>query len=227
MARFLFWDFDGTLAYRDGMWSQTILELLHEHGFASVGLETLRPLLAEGFPWHTPEISHAEFFQGIPWWEYMRRHFTRLIKELGVDSALAYIIADQIRDRYLDISRWHLYPDAIQCLQKALDSGYSNAILSNHVPELPELVAALGLEAYFERIFTSARVGFEKPNTNFYNAAIAALDDCEEAVMIGDSYEADIMGATNAGLHAVLVRKDNCHGYQQYCADLTGIFRYI
>jgi putative hydrolase of the HAD superfamily len=227
MARYLFWDFDNTLAYRDGMWSQTILELLHEHGFESIGLETIRPLLAVGFPWHTPEIPHAVFFRGLPWWEYMQMHFAHLIEGLGIGSALAHIIADQIRDRYLDISRWHLYPDTIKCLHKALDSGYNNAILSNHVPELPDLAAALGIEGYFVRIFTSAIVGFEKPNTNFFDAAIASLGDCEKAVMIGDSYESDIAGALNVGLEAVLVRKDNIRNYSKYSSDMCGIFKYI
>ena len=56
--KYLLWDFDNTLAYRDGMWGQTIYDLLQEYGYSSIRLEDIRPLLTSGFPWHTPEISH-------------------------------------------------------------------------------------------------------------------------------------------------------------------------
>jgi len=29
--RVIFWDFDSTLAYRDGMWSGTLVEIQHSH----------------------------------------------------------------------------------------------------------------------------------------------------------------------------------------------------
>lgn len=61
IVKYLLWDFDNTLAYRDGMWSSTIYDLLNEYGY-DLKMEDIRPYLKSGFPWHSPEISHKEFF---------------------------------------------------------------------------------------------------------------------------------------------------------------------
>lgn len=54
-SRVIFWDFDGTLAYRPGEWRGCLIEVLDEyeprHGITS---EAIRPHLQEGFPWHRP-----------------------------------------------------------------------------------------------------------------------------------------------------------------------------
>jgi len=42
--KYLLWDFDNTLAYRKGMWTQTIYELLQEEGITSIKLEELKNL---------------------------------------------------------------------------------------------------------------------------------------------------------------------------------------
>lgn len=55
MPRLLIWDFDGTLAHRDGMWSGAMVEVLdrHEPGHG-ITREDVRPHLRMGFPWHNP-----------------------------------------------------------------------------------------------------------------------------------------------------------------------------
>jgi len=222
--QYLFWDFDGTLAYRDGMWTQTVFDLLQENGFYQIGFDEIRPYLQQGFPWHKPELPHETFFGGISWWEYMTGYFKTVLRELGVDGIPADEIAEQIRGEYLDQTKWHLFGDTVPCLKKAVEKGYINAIVSNHVPELPELVSGLGIEYYFTRIYTSGLVGYEKPNPAIYRTALEGLDKPCEVTMIGDNMAADVEGARNAGLKAILVRKENAGDYPYYCADLNGIF---
>lgn len=57
----LIWDFDGTLAYRQGGWSGALIDVLdrHEHGH-SFSTDQVRPHLRQGFPWHDPEEPHPE-----------------------------------------------------------------------------------------------------------------------------------------------------------------------
>ena len=52
---------------------------------------------------------------------------------------------------------------------------------------------------------------------------IKKLEDTSEVTMIGDSYIADVEGAINAGIKAILVRKENIHNYQNYCKSLDEI----
>lgn len=54
--RAILWDFDGTLAYREGLWSGCLAEVLQEREpDAGVTRDRVRPLLRDGFPWHLPE----------------------------------------------------------------------------------------------------------------------------------------------------------------------------
>ncbi|AKJ38223.1 hypothetical protein MCM1_1167 [Methanosarcina barkeri CM1] len=49
-----------------------------------------------------------------------------------------------------------------------------------------------------------------------YRKVLDKLEDTSEVTMIGDSYIADVEGAINAGIKAILVRKENTHNYQNY-----------
>jgi putative hydrolase of the HAD superfamily len=56
---------------------------------------------------------------------------------------------------YLDPADWRVYPDVFPALDGLRAAGHRLAILSNHVPELPDLVAALGFDGFFEAVFTA------------------------------------------------------------------------
>ena len=223
----LLWDFDNTLAYRDGMWSQTLYDLLRQNGYASVSIDQIHPLLATGFPWQSPEMSHAAFFRGVPWWTHMNACLAKVLQRLGLPQPDAERIASQVRGRFLDSSQWHVYDDVFPCLAEAERRGYRSLIVSNHVPELPQLADALALTPHFIRVITSAAVGYEKPNPRIFQAALAGLEDTKDVVMIGDTYSADVVGALNAGLKAVLVRKPNSMKYPIYCEDLRTLWELL
>jgi putative hydrolase of the HAD superfamily len=79
-------------------------------------------------------------------------------------------------------------------------------VVSNHVPELADLVSGVGLGAHFDRVFTSALVGFDKPNPEFFRHVIRIYDDPDEVWMVGDNPVADVAGAEAVGHQAILVR---------------------
>lgn len=209
------------------MWGQVIYELIREADCVEVSLEEIRQHLKHGFPWHSPEQAHSEFFKGVSWWEHMTLHFSKIIRATGVEAEVSDRLSSQIKQKYLDITQWHVYDDTVPCLEIAQSRGYSNVIVSNHVPELAQLVNALGMGRYFTRVFSSAALGFEKPNKQLYRKVLSMFSDISEVTMIGDSYQADILGAKNAGINAVLVRAENTNNYQYYCKDLKGVFNVI
>jgi len=182
--------------------------------------------LSTGFPWHSYEISHKDFFKGESWWNYMNMYFSNIINKLGINESTAFDISKQIKDKYLELSNWYVYEDVIPCLVSTIRSGYKNIILSNHVPELKSLVKELGLSNYFTEIYSSANIGYEKPNIEIYKQIINRLGD-SDITMIGDNYEADIKGALKAGINAILVRKENVYNYKHYCESLEGILEII
>lgn len=59
-----------------------------------------------------------------------------------------------------------------------------------------------GLYEYFEDIFTSQSIGFQKPSNEFFNYVIAHIKDfsIKESLIIGDSLNTDIKGGLQAGI---------------------------
>jgi putative hydrolase of the HAD superfamily len=225
--KYLLWDFDNTLVYRDGLWGSTLCELIEEHCNYKFELETIQPYLKTGFPWHTPHTPHNVFFGSKSWWDFMSEFFADILKELGFEERIASEISRDVRNKYLDKNKWHLYDDTVFCLEEAKKKGYSNIILSNHVPELEELVVNLGIRNQFIKVFSSANVGYEKPNINIYKSVLFELSNAESVTMIGDNYEADVLGALEAGIDAVLVRKSNGGNYSKYFNSLQELAGYL
>jgi putative hydrolase of the HAD superfamily len=98
------------------------------------------------------------------------------------------------------------HPDAHRVLSQ-LKTTYKLAMVSNHVtqPQLDKVVR-LGFEPYFDAIFTSEEMGYEKPDPRIFQAAAARLGaQPAETVMIGDHVKGDIEGAHAAGLRTIYV----------------------
>ncbi|MDT0552594.1 YjjG family noncanonical pyrimidine nucleotidase [Urechidicola vernalis] len=61
-----------------------------------------------------------------------------------------------------------------------------------------------GIRKYFDQIITSEQVGVKKPNSKVFKYALQKAGAINtESFMIGDSWEADIMGAKNYGLNVI------------------------
>lgn len=223
----LVWDFDNTLAYRDGMWTRTLHHVLTTHGNMQVEEAALRPFLGNGFPWHRHMESHASYFQGLSWWEYLYMVLAPAMTGNGVSEEDAGRLLPLVRETYLDMRYWHLFADTIRNLEKAVASGYTNHILSNHVPELRAIVDGLGITKYFDRVITSADIGYEKPNAKAFQALLEQVEQSDSVCMIGDSHTADVLGAMACGMDAILVRSSNVSGYARHADDLDGIWQYL
>ncbi len=223
-ARAVLWDFDGTLAARDGMWSGCLTEALDAvlpgHGIAAAAV---RPGLRDGFPWHTPDRGHA-YATADAWWAALTPLLVRALCAAGVPLPAAGRAAAEVRTHYVDPARWHVYPDVEPTL-RAL-AGYRHVVVSNHVPELPALVDALGFAGYFAAVVTSATVGWEKPHPAMYAAALSAAGDPDVVWMVGDNVTADVRGAEAAGIPAILARTVDA-SVARRAASLADVVTYV
>ncbi len=207
--RYLIWDFDGTLAELPGMWSGTLAEVVRRHGdCASATATDFRPFLQSGFPWHAPEILRTSERNADAWWGDLSPLLVNaLVRGAPIGARRASELLPAVRAAYCNPSRWRVYDDVVPTLATLTSQGWRHVILSNHVPELPLIVAALGLAGYFDDILTSAETGVEKPNALAFATILDRLPSGSTAVMIGDSYDADVAGARNASIDAILVRR--------------------
>lgn len=220
-GRVLIWDFDGTLGRRRGHWSGAIADALtdvlgpHEFSLAVISAE-----IRAGFPWHSPEVPHPLLADGDAWWRHLGQVLAAAIGRLGVASAEAAAAADRVRLHYTDPASWQLFPDTAPALAALSGLGWRHVLLSNHVPELPEIVVGLGLGRYFNVIVNSAATGYEKPHPQAFRLALERAGWPESAWMIGDNPVADVAGAARAGIRAILVRTAPTDG-SRHVTDLA------
>jgi putative hydrolase of the HAD superfamily len=207
MRDLVLWDFDETLAWRPGLWSGCVIEVLDEHapGHGRT-LEEVRSRLKGGFPWDRHETPHPELSQADSWWHALTPLLARALQGC-VEEARIPELAHAVRTRFTDAAAgWRVFDDTRGALEATAAAGYNNVIVSNHVPELPELVATLGLGEFVAGVFSSATTGYEKPHPEAFRVALRACGYPPRRWMVGDNPVADIAGAQALGIPAILIR---------------------
>lgn len=121
-------------------------------------------------------------------------HFRCVIRE-GFCDTLAH---DYIT---LLPSQNHLIPGAIEVLEY-LKGKYTLHLITNGFEKVQmEKISRSGLSPYFVHIVTSEGSGFAKPQKEIFHYALSLSGALlRESIFIGDSPEADIKGAINAGM---------------------------
>jgi len=222
--KYLIWDFDGTLGYRQGgMWSATLLEIMRQADpECNVSLDQIMPGLHNGFPWHTPNQTHTEIQSSEQWWDALDEVFEQAFLAAGIDRDHARLFTKQVRIAYPDPAAWRLFDDVPAALGRLSSLGWIHLILSNHVPELRQIIQALDLDQHITGLFNSAETGYEKPHRQAFLSMLRTLAQIDSIWMIGDNLEVDIWGAKATGLPGILVR--NFHRKARYyCETLTQI----
>jgi len=186
-----------------------MMQVLGPFAGVEADVERIRPFMQKGFPWHVPERINAPMRTAQDWWNALLPLFEEAFVSCKLSQNQARDLAAMVRFVYTDIADWRLYEDTKEVLSDLLEGGWKHAILSNHVPELPSLVEGLGLGSLIACIVNSADTGFEKPHPHAFRAALRALGDPHEVWMIGDSVDADVLGAEAVGLRAILVRGED------------------
>ncbi len=98
----------------------------------------------------------------------------------------------------------YLFDGTIEILDY-LKQYYKLHILSNGFEEVQnKKLHKSNIHHYFKTVTNGETVGVKKPNPKIFQHAInQAGVSADKSVMIGDSFEADILGALNAGMHVV------------------------
>lgn len=221
--KYLIWDFDGTLGYRTEGWTAVLTKLAQQDNVVPpFTIEQLRPHLAKGFPWHEYMTPHTQITTADQWWSMVEPLFVEALMECGVDNGHARTLAGQIRHIYPQTEYWRLYDDVIPALQYLTAKGWKHVILSNHIPELSQILTHLQVESNFVHAFNSAETGYEKPHPQAFRNVLEMIGNDAETWMIGDNINADIRGAEAVGLPAILIRKENPDA-KYYSKDAAGI----
>ena len=98
----------------------------------------------------------------------------------------------------------HLIPDTLNVLD-FLKSKYKMHIITNGFKEVQKRkLEKSNLIHYFETVTISEDVGEKKPHKLIFNHALKVANaNAENSIMIGDNFNADILGALGVGMKAI------------------------
>ncbi len=119
-----------------------------------------------------------------------------------------------------------LYPEVVDVLQTLRSQGYPLAVISNWSWDLEDRAREAGLDGYFDLIVASARAGCDKPHPMIFQRTLAAMGVAPaRAIHIGDSYEADVVGARGVGMDALWLDRAGNGGHPDVRSirDLTAV----
>lgn len=104
----------------------------------------------------------------------------------------------------------HLIEGTIETLEYLKDK-YVLHIITNGFSFVQDVkLQKSNLDKYFVTITNSEAAGHKKPHENIFNHALTSANASKnESIMIGDSIEADVLGAMNFGIKAVFFNPAN------------------
>ena len=109
-------------------------------------------------------------------------------------------------------SKWYLeeeelFEDTEETL-KALSQKYKIGIIANQSLGTADRLEKFGIKKYIDLIIASAEEGVEKPDKKIFNIALSkASCNPENAVMIGDRIDNDIIPAKELGMNTIWIKQ--------------------
>ena len=176
----------------------------------------LRPLTKRGVPaseaqYRTASIQArrtmdrlcASGQQANPDAQYWKLFLGGLLESLEVHDPE---IAAEMAFEWRSARNWTRLAQGTTEVLDRLAKRYELGVISNSDGTMARLLKAVGLGRYFRSITDSGAVGHQKPSPEIFRMALEAMGvQPEESVYVGDIYSVDYLGATGAGMQAVLI----------------------
>jgi HAD superfamily hydrolase (TIGR01549 family) len=208
----ILYDLGNTLLFFDGRWDEVFdrailasAAALTEAGIEGIDLDRFGLAFAESFQVY---YRHRE----VDLVELTAAHILReTLRDLGApppDEAAIGIVLDA----FYGVTQAHWKPvDGVHEVLGGLQGrGLHQGILSNasHNADVQTLVDRADLRRYMDFVLTSAEIGIRKPHANAFKQALDRWGITQENVMmVGDTPDADILGAKISGIRSVWVRR--------------------
>ena len=206
----VFFDAAGTLFTVNGSVGEIYARLAREHGkeISAADLEVgfrrcFAQALAMAFPGaepvHIPQLEKQ-------WW---RNVVQSIFAPLGSFPEFDTYF-EALFTYFARTESWQLYSETLDTLTALQNRSVRLGIISNFDSRLFGLLEGLGIAGFFDSVTISTQAGSAKPAPEIFSQALAQHNlRPHEALHIGDSYEADVIGAQASGLTPVFVDRDN------------------
>jgi putative hydrolase of the HAD superfamily len=203
----IFFDLDRTLWDMDGNSYQTLCELAEKHNIVEKGISTIDEFI-ERYKIINAELWTDYSFNKIDKATLRSERFKRAFKLFNiVDDSFCEVFAND----YVTHSpiKNKLLPYTIETLDYLFPK-YQLHIITNGFEEVQMVkIEKSNLGKYFKNIITSEKAGCKKPSPEIFHFSMRLAEaNLENSIMIGDSLEADIIGAKDSGMAQVFFNPD-------------------
>jgi putative hydrolase of the HAD superfamily len=137
-------------------------------------------------------------------------------------DAMGEALPNQARERLdrnalvsalLSSLEFSVFDDVRPTLRAFRRRGVALIVVSNWDVSLPDVLRRVELSPLLDGVVTSAALGSRKPATAIFERALGMTGAApDHAIHVGDSVVEDIEGARDAGIKAILVRRDGGRG---------------
>lgn len=184
--------------------------------FTATGKRTLAALTGRGDIWEEWERVTDEHVARVVGGEldYTDMHVRRthaFLRRLGMDVDLAAAARFENRRKTLLNRSWRLFEDVLPCLEWLAAAGVQLAAVTNASgAHQRDKLASLGLARFFDHVAIAGELGVAKPDAAMFQSVCLQLGcDPREAVHLGDKLTTDAVGARDAGLTGIWLRRDS------------------
>ena len=136
------------------------------------------------------------------------KRFDGLFEKLNIQRDS--VLANATYVKYLSLGHWFI--DGAEMLLESLYKNHKLYIVSNGTTIVQNgRIESAGIKKYFEKIFLSQDIGYNKPDIRFFEECFKQVGpfDKNDAIILGDSLSSDIKGGINAGIKTCLFDPKN------------------
>jgi putative hydrolase of the HAD superfamily len=201
MYKNLFFDIDRTIWDYDANLIEILDDIFEKYSLQSKGVS--KQDFYYTFNKHNEELWKLYRSGKMQREELRIKRFMDTFKEFGIhDNELAAAVAID----YLAITptKTKIFPDTIETLTY-LKLRYQLHIITNGFNEVQfKKLINSGIDCFFHTVITSDIAGHRKPDKRIFAHALSSVNAKKtESLMIGDDWEADILGAKSFGIDQV------------------------
>lgn len=158
--------------------------------------------------------------------ELLSKRFDMFFRNLGVE-----IDPDKVNYNYLTYlsEEVFLINNAVELLEKIKDN-LKIYVLTNAVERVQKRrLEKSGLNKYFDDVFISEVIGYQKPDVRFYDIVynIIGKPNKNEIIVLGDSLTSDIQGGINFGVDTCYFNPNNKKGNIKATYEIDNLLAFL
>lgn len=155
---------------------------------------------------------------------HFNKRISNALENLGYSDVENEVVSETTNEFCEGFMEYVRIDDHTKNALEKLHGEYKLGIVSNFaIPEcIDKLLKKHGLDKFFDVVVVSAAVNKRKPSSEIFQKALKKLRvSAEDTVFVGDTVDADVVGAKAAGMKSIFIERRMQKDAEQACPNQT------